>query len=101
MAGKAAMDQGWAEAARRCRLSPSEVRMAKELGFKPRSLMANIPSPQQPWKAPVAEWVRELYEKRQRATEQRRRRRERALGMVSPEPGAPAPRGATDPSRSE
>ena len=101
MAGKAAMDQGWAEAARRCRLSPSEVRMAEELGFKPRSLLTNIPSPQQPWKAPVAEWVRELYEKRQRATEQRRRRRERALGLVSPESGAPAPRGAPAPSRSE
>lgn len=60
------MNQAWAEAARRCRLSPSEVRMAKELGFKPRSLLKNIPSQAQPWKAPVAEWVRELYEKRQR-----------------------------------
>src|SRR3982075_590939 len=38
------------------RLSPADVRMAKELGFKPRSLLKNQPSPQQPWKAPVAEW---------------------------------------------
>jgi hypothetical protein len=60
MAGKAAMDQAWAEAARRCRLSPDEVRMAKELGIMPRSLLKNVPSPQQPWKGPVAEWVREL-----------------------------------------
>ncbi len=38
--------------------------MARELGFKPRSLLKNIPSAQQPWKAPVAEWVRDRYEKR-------------------------------------
>jgi hypothetical protein len=52
--------------------------MAKELGFKPRSLLKSQPSPQQPWKAPVAEWVRDLHAKRQRRSEQRRQRRERA-----------------------
>src|SRR3981081_116281 len=78
MAQKVALDKAWAEAARRCRLSPADVRMAKELGFKPRSLLKNQPSPQQPWKAPVAEWVRDLYAKRQRRSEQRRQRRERA-----------------------
>src|ERR1700681_4502785 len=77
MAEKAALDKAWAGAARRCRLSPADVRMAKELGFKPRSLLKNVPSPQQPWKAPVAEWVRDLYAKRQRRREQRRQRRER------------------------
>ena len=75
MADKVALDKAWAEAARRCRLSPADVRMAKELGFKPRSLLKN--QSQQPWKAPVAEWVRELYAKRQRRSEQRRQRRER------------------------
>jgi hypothetical protein len=54
----------WAEAKRRCRLSDEEVRMAKELGFAPRALIKNIPSPSQLWKAPVAEWVRGLYEKK-------------------------------------
>ena len=71
-------DQGWAEAARRCGLSATDVRMAKELGFKPHSLLKNVPSPRQPWKAPVAEWVRELYAKRQHRSQQRRQRRERA-----------------------
>ena len=90
MAGKAAKDQAWAEAARRCQLSTAEVRMAKELGFKPRSLLKNIPTKAEPWKAPVAEWVRDLYDKRQRRTEQRRRRRERgASGPTGIE--APAP----------
>jgi len=46
MAEKVALDKAWAEAARRCRLSPADMRMAKELGFKPRSLLENQPSPQ-------------------------------------------------------
>jgi len=37
--------------------------MARELGLNPRKLVKNIPSPSQRWKAPVGEWVRELYRK--------------------------------------
>jgi len=64
--GKKPDKQGndWAEAKRRCRLSAEEVRMAKELGFKPRSLIKNIPAKSQPWKAPVSEWIRDLHAKR-------------------------------------
>jgi len=54
----------WLEAQRRCRLSDEEVRMAKELGFKPHSLIKNIPAKSQPWKAPVGEWIRDLHAKR-------------------------------------
>ena len=57
-------DDAWKEAQRRCRLSDEEVRMARELGFKPKSLMKNIPSPSQKWKAPVGDWVRDLYEEK-------------------------------------
>jgi predicted nucleotidyltransferase len=57
-------DVDWAEAKRRCRLSDEEVRMAKELGFAPRSLIKNIPSPDQQWKASVRDWIRGLYEKK-------------------------------------
>ena len=57
-------DSAWEEAQRRCGLSAEEVRMAKELGFKPTSLIKNIPSPSQQWKAPVREWVRDLYERK-------------------------------------
>src|SRR6266849_3365559 len=52
------------EAQRRCRLSDEEVRMAKELGFQPKSLIKNIPSASQRWKSPVNEWVRSLYERK-------------------------------------
>src|SRR5947209_5047847 len=57
-------DDAWADAKRRCRLNDEDVRMAKELGFKPKSLIKNIPSPSQQWKAPVKVWVRDLYEKK-------------------------------------
>ena len=58
--------QLWAEAQRRCRLSDEAVRMAKELGIGPRSLIKNIPARTQQWKSPVEDWVRDLYEQRQR-----------------------------------
>lgn len=54
----------WDEAERRCRLSPEALAMAKELGLNPRTLVKNIPSRSEPWKAPVEEWVRDLYAKR-------------------------------------
>jgi hypothetical protein len=57
-------DSAWEEAQRRCRLSAEDVRMAKELGFRPKSLIKNIPSPSQKWKASVRDWVRDLYEKK-------------------------------------
>ncbi|GEM_PF-982041 len=54
----------WQDAKRRCRLSDEEVSMAKELGLGPRSLIKNIPAKSQPWKAPVGEWIRDMYAKR-------------------------------------
>lgn len=42
--------------------------MARELGFSPRNLIKNIPSKSEPWKAPVEDWVRNLYEKRRAKT---------------------------------
>ncbi|MGA2328382.1 MAG: hypothetical protein ABSH05_19060 [Bryobacteraceae bacterium] len=54
----------WDEAKRLCKLWDEEVRMARELGFNPRSLIKNIPNPNQRWKAPVPVWIRSLYEER-------------------------------------
>jgi hypothetical protein len=54
----------WNEAKRRCRLTDEEVRMAKDLGFQPRSLIKSIPSRSQQWKAPVNEWVRSLHQEK-------------------------------------
>lgn len=66
MGKKLDQQQLWAEAQRRCRLSDEAVRMAKELGIGPRSLIKNIPARTQQWKSPVEDWVRDLYEQRQR-----------------------------------
>lgn len=68
---KCDQQQLWTEAQRRCRLSNGAVRMAKGLGLSPGSLIKNIPSPKQQWKAPVEDWVRYIYEKRYGATPRR------------------------------
>ena len=57
-------EEEWKKAKKLCRLSNEDIRMAKELGMGPRGLMKNIPNPRQRWKAPVAVWIRELYEKK-------------------------------------
>ena len=56
----------WAEAKKKCRLNEETVRMAKEMGLNPRSLIKNIPSKTQKWKAPVHVWIREMYKKHQK-----------------------------------
>jgi hypothetical protein len=65
MAKKINRDKDWVEAKRRCQLNQDDIRKAKELGLKPRSLIKNIPSKSQQWKAPVKYWIRDLYEKQQ------------------------------------
>ena len=78
---KSDQQQLWAEAQRRCRLSDDAVRMAKELGIGPRSLIKNIPAPTQPWKAPVEDRVGGLHERRQRKA------RGRSAGATPPAEG--------------
>jgi hypothetical protein len=57
-------DELWKEAYRRCRLSTRHIRMAKELGLNPRSLIKNIPNPKERWKLPVRVWIEQMYSKR-------------------------------------
>jgi len=49
---KVKKDQFWVEAKRRCHLSNEAVNMAKEMGLNPKSLIKNIASSAQQWKAP-------------------------------------------------
>ncbi len=74
--GKRKREADWAEAKRRCGLNPETLRMAQDLGLNPRSLIKNIPNKSQPWKAPVAVWIRELYLKREEQAARRRAARE-------------------------
>lgn len=61
----------WDEAKRKCRLGEEEIRMAKEMGLNPQSLIRNIPNKKEMWKAPVKDWIHDMYEKRQRKSEQK------------------------------
>lgn len=71
-------NEQWAEAKKRCRLTEDDIRMAKEMGLNPKSLIKNIPNKSEPWKAPVKDWIHDMYEKRQEKAEKKRRRREKA-----------------------
>lgn len=57
-------DSQWVKTKKVCRLNMEDIRMAKELGLSPQSLRKNKPSPNQPWKQPVKDWIAVLYEKR-------------------------------------
>ena len=75
---KSKKDIDWARAKKMCRLNMEDIRMAKEMGFKPKSLIKNIPSKNQQWKLPVKQWVRELYLEKQEKAERKKLRKEQA-----------------------
>jgi len=53
----------WEDAKKKCKLNAEILRMAKELGLNPRSLIKNIPNKSEQWKAPVSVWIEDIYEK--------------------------------------
>ena len=57
-------EQQWNEAKKLCKLSAQDIRIAKEMGLNPRSLIKNIPNKQQAWKLPVNEWLQSMWEER-------------------------------------
>lgn len=70
-------EQLWQDAKKKCRLTDDDVARAKRLGLNPRSLIKNIPSKSEAWKAPVSEWLREMEEKWERKSAQRQARKAR------------------------
>ncbi len=75
-------DKLWKEAKVRCRLNEEDIRMAKEMGLNPKSLIKNIPSKQQQWKLPVKEWLRDMWEDRQEKADKKRLRKQAALPRI-------------------
>jgi hypothetical protein len=53
--------QDWADARKRFRLSDAHVQMARELGMNPRKLGKLDNHDQEPWKAPLPEFIEHLY----------------------------------------
>lgn len=54
----------WIAARKRHRLSHAHVQMARELGLNPAKLGKIDSHRQEPWKAPLPEFIESLYEKR-------------------------------------
>ena len=73
----------WDEAKKKCRLGNEEIRMAKEMGLNPKSLIKNIPNKNEKWKAPVKDWIHDMYEKRKRKSEQKAKRKEQNNANVT------------------
>lgn len=71
-------DEMWQDAKKKCRLNDDDIALAKNLGLNPRSLIKNIPSKSEPWKAPVKDWLHEMDEKRQKKASQKQKRKEKA-----------------------
>ena len=67
----------WAECKKKCRLNMEDIELAKKLGLNPKSLIKNIPSKSESWKAPVKDWLREIEAKRNKKSEQKARRKNR------------------------
>src|SRR5258706_15070300 len=66
MAGKklSAKLQDWIKARERHRLSHAHVQMARELGMNPKKLGKLDNHDQEPWKAPLPQFIEHLYSKR-------------------------------------
>jgi hypothetical protein len=56
--------QAWVEARKRYHLSHAHVQMARELGLNPRKLGKIANHKQEPWKAPLPQFIEHLYLKR-------------------------------------
>jgi hypothetical protein len=56
--------QAWIETRKRRRLSHAHVQMARELGLNPKKLGKLDNHRRQPWKAPLPEFIEDLYLKR-------------------------------------
>ena len=56
--------QKWVKARKRLQLSHAHVQMARELGMNPTKLGKLDNHDQEPWKAPLPQFIEHLYEKR-------------------------------------
>jgi len=57
-------NEDWMTAKRKYRLTDDQIQMARELGMNPRKFGSLANHKQEKWKAPLAEFIEELYFKR-------------------------------------
>lgn len=56
--------QAWIEAKKKFRLTDVQIQMARELGMNPKKFGSLANHKQEPWKAPLPEFIEDLYYKR-------------------------------------
>jgi hypothetical protein len=56
--------QAWIEAKKKFRLTDVQIQMARELGMNPKKFGSLANHKQEPWKAPLPEFIEDLYFKR-------------------------------------
>ena len=54
----------WIEARKKFKLSHAQIQMARELGLNPKKFGSLANHKQEPWKAPLPEFIEHIYEKR-------------------------------------
>jgi hypothetical protein len=57
-------NEEWMTAKRKYRLTDEQIQMARELGMNPRGFGSLANHKQEKWKAPLADFIEELYFKR-------------------------------------
>ena len=75
-------DQMWKDAKQKCHLNDDDIAIAKRLGINPRSLIKNIPSKSELWKAPVKDWLRAMDDKVRVKAEQKAKRKTKAAAAT-------------------
>jgi hypothetical protein len=61
---KSRHDDIWAEARKKFRLSDEQITMAKALGLNPKKFGSLANHRQEPWKAPLGDFIEDIYQKR-------------------------------------
>lgn len=54
----------WIEVRKKFKISHAHIQMARELGLNPKKIGSLANHKQQPWKAPLLEFIENIYEKR-------------------------------------
>ena len=57
-------EKAWQDAKKRYHLSNETIRMAKKLGLNPKKFGSLANHKQEPWKEPLPDFIRHLYQKR-------------------------------------
>ena len=54
----------WIKAKKKCRLSDVHIQMARDLGMNPKKFGSLANNKQEKWKAPLSEFIEEIYLKK-------------------------------------